>query len=147
MFGHLTAAVLKKWIESLSKTHRAKEMFPTNVRMIFCSAIADMNDDEKGIQRIKFDSWVKGQIPKSEPSEKLAISAEECREFFNRPLPRTKMLSSLPELGRDVALLFLCLGGINTVDLYNLKKSDYYDGIIGYKRAKTKHSRKDEAYI
>ena len=147
MFGHLTAAVLKKWIESLSKTHRAKEMFPTNVRMIFCSAIADMNDDEKGIQRIKFDSWVKGQIHKSEPSEKLAISAEECREFFNRPLPRTKMLSSLPELGRDVALLFLCLGGINTVDLYNLKKSDYYDGIIGYKRAKTKHSRKDEAYI
>ena len=57
------------------------------------------------------------------------------------------MLSSLPELGRDVALLSLCLGGINTVDLYNLKKSDYRDGIIGYKRAKTKHSRKDEAYI
>ena len=147
MFGHLTAAVLKKWIESLSKTHRAKEMYPTNVRMIFRSAIADMNDDEKGIQRIKFDPWVKVQIPKSEPSEKLAISAEECREFFNRPLPRTKMLSSLPELGRDVALLSLCLGGINTVDLYNLKKSDYHDGIIGYKRAKTKHSRKDEAYI
>ena len=122
-------------------------MYPTNVRMIFRSAIADMNDDEKGIQRIKFDPWVKVQIPKSEPSEKLAISAEECREFFNRPLPRTKMLSSLPELGRDVALLSLCLGGINTVDLYNLKKSDYHDGIIGYKRAKTKHSRKDEAYI
>lgn len=147
MFGHLTAAVLKKWIESLSKTHRAKEMYPTNVRMIFRSAIADMNDDEKGIQRIKFNPWVKVQIPKSEPSEKLAISAEKCREFFNRPLPRTKMLSSLPELGRDVALLSLCLGGINTVDLYNLKKSDYRDGIIGYKRAKTKHSRKDEAYI
>lgn len=140
MFGHLTAAVLKKWIESLSKTHRAKEMYPINVRMIFRSAIADMNDDEKGIQRIKFDPWVKVQISKSEPSEKLAISAEECREFFNRPLPRTKMLSSLPELGRDVALLSLCLGGINTVDLYNLKKSDYRDGIIGYKRAKTKHS-------
>ena len=76
----------------MSKTHRAKEMYPTNIRMIFRSAIADMNDDEKGIQRIKFDPWVKVQIPKSEPSEKLAISAEECREFFNRPLPRTKML-------------------------------------------------------
>ena len=147
MFGHLTAAVLKKWIESLSKTHRAKEMYPTNVRMIFRSAIADMNDDEKGIQRIKFDPWVKVQIPKSEPSEKLAISAEECRELFNRPLPRTKMLSSLPELGRDVALLSLCLGGINTVDLYLLKKEDYHDGIIGYKRAKTRHSRRDKAYM
>ena len=59
----------------------------------------------------------------------------------------TKMISSLPELGRDVALLSLCLGGINTVDIFELKKENYKDGIIGYKRAKTKHSRKDEAYI
>lgn len=57
------------------------------------------------------------------------------------------MISSLPELGRDVALLSLCLGGINTVDIFELKKENYKDGIIGYKRAKTKHSRKDEAYI
>ena len=57
------------------------------------------------------------------------------------------MISSLPELGRDVALLSLCLGGINTVDIYELKKEDYHDGIIGYKRAKTRTSRKDEVYI
>ena len=57
------------------------------------------------------------------------------------------MLASTPELGRDVALLSLCLGGINTVDLYLMKKTDYRDGIICYKRAKTRHSRKDEAYI
>ena len=49
--------------------------------------------------------------------------------------------------GRDVAMLVLCLGGINTADLYALKKSDYHNGVIGYKRAKTRHSRKDEAYI
>ena len=57
------------------------------------------------------------------------------------------MISSLPELARDVSLLSLCLGGINTVDLYELKKENYKDGIIGYKRAKTRHSRRDEAYI
>ena len=78
---------------------------------------------------------------------KRAISAEACREFFNRPLPQTKMISSLPELGRDVALLSLCIGGINTVDLYSLKKKDYNNGVIGYKRAKTRHSRRDEAYM
>lgn len=44
-------------------------------------------------------------------------------------------------------MLVLCLGGINTADLYALKKSDYRNGVIGYKRAKTRHSRKDEAYI
>nr|WP_298074346.1 phage integrase SAM-like domain-containing protein [uncultured Bacteroides sp.] len=29
MFRHLTFAVLKRWIESLSQTNRAKEMYPT----------------------------------------------------------------------------------------------------------------------
>ena len=88
------------------------------------------------------------QIPKSDNGVQRAISAGgACREFFNRPPPQTKMLSSLPELGRDVAMLVLCLGGINTVDLFNMKKSNYHNGVIGYKRAKTRHARRDEAYI
>ena len=147
MFSQLTANVLKKWIESLANTNRAKEMYPTCIRQIFKAAITDLNDDEKGIEKIKFNPWLKITIPKSDSTVQRAISAEACREFFNRPLPATKMLSSLPELGRDVALLSLCLGGINTVDIFELKKENYKDGIIGYKRAKTKHCRKDEAYI
>ena len=147
MFSHLTSAILKRWIQSLSKTNRAKEMYPTCVRQIFKKAFVDLNDEERGITRIKFNPWLKINIPKSDTTVQRAISAEACREFFNRPLPRTKMLSSLPELGRDVALLSLCIGGINTVDLYELKKTDYNNGIIGYKRAKTRHSRKDEAYM
>ena len=147
MFSHLTSTVLTKWIDSLSRTSRAKEMYPVCVRQIFKAALLEYNDEEKGITRIKFNPWPKVQIPKADVTTQRAISAEECREFFNRPLPQTKMLSSLPELGRDVALLVLCLGGINTVDLFNLKKSDYKRGIIGYKRAKTRHSRRDEAYM
>ena len=147
MFSYLTSAVLTHWLEYLSKTNRAKEMYPTCVRQIFKKALVEFNDDERGICRIKFNPWLKVQIPKSDTTTKIAISAEACREFFNRPLPKTKMLASTPELGRDVALLSLCLGGINTVDLYLMKKTDYRDGIICYKRAKTRHSRKDEAYI
>lgn len=36
---------------------------------------------------------------------------------------------------------------MNTVDMYELKKKDYRNGVIGYKRAKTRHSRRDEAYM
>lgn len=131
----------------MSLTNRAKEKYPICLRQIFKAALVELNDEEKGIIRIKFNPWLKVQIPKSDKAAQRAISAEACREFFNRPLPKTKMLSSLPELGRDVAMLVLCLGGINTADLYALKKSDYHNGVIGYKRAKTRHSRKDEAYI
>ena len=147
LFAHLSSAVLKKWIDTLSKTNRAKEKYPICIRQIFKAAILELNDEEKGIIRIKYNPWLKVKIPKADKAPHRAISAEACREFFNRPLPQTKMISSLPELGRDVAMLVLCLGGINTADLYNLKKSDYHKGVIGYKRAKTRHSRKDEAYI
>ncbi len=146
-FAQLSSTVLNKWIASMSLTNRAKEMYPVCVRQIFKAALVELNDEERDLIRIKFNPWMKVRIPKADKAAQRAISAEACREFFNRPLPETKMLSSLPELGRDVALLVLCLGGINTVDLYNLKKSDYHNGVIGYKRAKTRHSRADEAYI
>lgn len=147
MFSHLSSAVLKRWIESLAMTNRAKEMYPVCVRQIFKAALLELNDEERGIVRIKFNPWLKVQIPKSDNGVQRAISAEACRDFFNRPLPQTKMISSLPELGRDVAMLVLCLGGINTVDLFELRKENYRNGIIGYKRAKTRHARRDEAYI
>ena len=129
LFSNLSSSAINLWIESLSKTNRAKEMYPTCVRQIFKKAIVELNDEERGVIRIKFNPWLKVTIPKSDNTMKRAISAEACREFFNRPL------------------LSLCIGGINTVDLYELKKKDYNNGIIGYKRAKTRHSRRDEAYM
>ena len=147
MFGQLTSAVLKNWINSLSQTSRAKEMYPICIRQIYKAAIVELNDDEKGIVKIKFNPWNKIKIPKPEKGPHRAISAEACREFFNRPLPQTKFISSLPELGRDVAMLVLCLGGINTADLYSLKKEDYRHGAICYCRAKTRNSRADGAYM
>ena len=147
-FGQMSSNVLKRWIAQLEKeTSRAKEMYPVCIRQIFKAALVELNDEERGLIRIKFNPWLKVQIPKSDKAEQRAISAEACRLFFNRPLPATKMLSSLPELGRDVALLVLCLGGINTVDLFYMKKENYRNGVIGYNRAKTRHSRADEAYI
>lgn len=147
MFGQLSSTVLTKWIERLSQTNRAKEMYPVCVRQIFKAAINELNDEERGICRIPFNPWLKVKIPKADKGAHKAISAEACREFFNRPLPKTKMISSLPELGRDVAMLSLCLGGMNTADLYLLKKTDYYNGVIHYKRAKIRTNRNDEGYF
>jgi len=147
MFSQLTSSFVQSWIKSLSHTHRAKEMYPVCVRQIFKAACADLNDYDLGRIRITTNPWVKVQIPSADIPEKLAISPEECRAFFSAPLPESKMKSPLPELGRDVAMMILCLAGINTIDIYQLQKKDYYDGIIHYKRAKTKKFRADEAYI
>lgn len=146
-FSQLTTAFLQTWIKTLEHTHRAKEKYPICIRQIYKSAMLEMNDEERGIVKIKVNPWPRIQIPRPDKAEKLAILPEECRDFFNAPLPETKMLSPLPEFGRDVAMMVLCLGGINAVDLFNLKKDDYYNGILHYKRAKTKKFRADEAYM
>lgn len=147
MFSQLTSAFLTKWIGSMEHTHRAKEMYPVCMRQVYKSAMRELNDEERGVVRIKFNPWGKVSIPRPDRAQKLAIAPEECRAFFNAPLPDSKMVSPLPELGRDVSMLVLCLGGINAVDLFNMKKEDFYDGIIHYKRAKTKKFRADEAYM
>jgi len=146
-FSQLTSTNVAKWIKSLEKTNRAKEMYPVCMRQVFRAAIEELNDYDTGLIRVKTNPWVKVKIPHADRPEKRAISAEECRRFFSAPLPESKMKLPLPELGRDVAMMVLCLGGINTVDLYNLRKEDYHGGIIHYKRAKTMRSRSDGAYM
>lgn len=147
MFSHLTSNFVNRWIESLEQTHRAKEMYPICMRQVFKAAQVEMNDYDNGIIRIKTNPWVKVKIPKADRTEKLAITPEACREFFSFPLPDSKMKYPLMELGRDVAMMVLCLAGINTVDLFNLRKEDYHGGIIHYQRAKTKKFRADGAYM
>lgn len=147
MFSHLTSTLMNRWIKSLEQTHRAKEMYPICMRQIFKAAILEYNDYDNGIIRIKTNPWIKVEIPTSDRAEKLAITPEACRQFFSFPLPESKMKYPLTEFGRDVAMLVLCLAGMNTVDLFKLRKHDYKDGIIRYQRAKTKKFRADGAYM
>ena len=146
-FSQLTSTNVAKWIKSLEKTNRAKEMYPVCMRQVFRAATVELNDYDLGVVRIKTNPWVKVKIPQADRPEKRAISAEDCRRFFAAPLPESKFKSPLPELGRDVAMMVLCLGGMNTVDIYNLKKTDYHGGVIHYRRAKTRKFRADGAYM
>lgn len=146
-FAQLTSVNMNKWIATLGNTARAKEMYPVCIRQIFRAAIDELNDYDNGIIKVKTNPWGKVKIPAADKPNKKAITAEACREFFSTPLPPTRMIDPLPELGRDVAMMSLCLAGMNTIDIYNLRKQDYHGGIIHYKRAKTTKSRTDNAYI
>lgn len=147
MFSQLTSSFVNEWLKTLAVTKRAKEMYPICLRQVFKAAMLDYNDYDNGVIRIKTNPWPKVKIPEADKPEKLAITPQAARAFFAAPIPESKMKAPLEEIGRDVAMMVLCLGGINTVDLYNLKKSDFYDGIIHYRRAKTMKFRADNAYM
>lgn len=146
-FSQMTSTKMMKWIQTMERTNRAKEMYPVCMRQVFRAAVMELNDYDTGIIMVSNNPWMKVKIPKSDRPEKRAISAEDCRKFFAAPLPESKFKSPIPELGRDVAMMTLCLAGINSIDLYNLRKEDYHGGIIHYRRAKTMRSRIDGAYM
>ena len=41
-------------------------MYPINIRQMFKAAIVELNDEEKGIVKIKFNPWNKIKIPKAD---------------------------------------------------------------------------------
>ena len=147
MFSHLTSTVVTRWIESLSHTARAKEQYPICVRQIYKQALLDYNDYDAGIIRIPNNPWPKVKIPKADKSEHKAISMEDCRAFFYAPIPESDRKYPLTQLGHDVAMMILCLAGINTIDLFFAEKKNYHDNIIGYERRKTRQIRADNAWF
>lgn len=147
MFSHLTSTVITRWIESLANTARAKEQYPVCVRQIFKQALLDYNDYDAGIIRITTNPWPKVKIPKADASQHRAISMEDCQAFFYAPLPESDRKLPLTELGHDVAMMIICLAGINTVDLFYAEKKNYHDAIIGYERRKTRGARTDNAWF
>ncbi len=147
MFNELTSVFLRRWMDTLSKTRRAKEMYPVCIRQIFRAAMKELNDDEAGIVRIPRNPWSKIDIPSADIPEKLAITPEQCRLFFSAPYKESPNKVPLEKLGQDVAKMVFCLAGMNTIDLYELKKTDMENWIIRYRRAKTRNIRRDGAYI
>ena len=146
MFSQLTFSFLSRWIESLSQTARSKNKYPINIRQIHKAAMLEYNDEERGIQIIT-NPWPKITIPKEDTPNKRAISPNMLRRFFAVVPDFSRFTHPLQELGQDVALISFCMCGINSIDLFYAKKSQYNNGIFHYNRRKTCKSRSDNAYF
>ena len=146
MFSQLTYSFLSRWIDSLSQTARSKNKYPINIRQIHKAAMLEYNDEERGIQLIT-NPWPKISIPKEDTPNKRAISPNMLRRFFAVVPDFSRFTHPLQELGQDVALISFCMCGINSIDLFFAKKSQYHNGVFHYNRRKTSKSRSDNAYF
>ena len=146
MFSQLTYSFLSRWIYSLSQTARSKNKYPINIRQIHKTAMLEYNDEERGIQIIT-NPWPKITIPKEDTPNKRAISTNILRRFFAVVPDFSRFTHPLQELGQDVALISFCMCGINSIDLFFAKKSQYHNGVFHYNRRKTSKSRSDNAYF
>lgn len=147
MFSRLTTKFIQDWIKTLESTSRAKEMYPICIRMIYNAGLEEYNDYDRNIIRIKLQPFRKIEIPKADVPEKRALSIDVLRAFFNGKNPETKLKASLPELSKDIAEMVFCLAGMNTADIFELRKSNLKEGMLCYQRQKTKKFRRDGAYL
>jgi integrase len=141
-FSDITSRDLRAWIDGLSDTKRAKNMYPVIIKKLFDDGCLEYNDYDRNIIKIPNQPFRSVRIPDADVPQKRSTDAETIRKILNvsPELPRET-------LAHDVSLLVLYLVGINTIDLYNLEKAEFLEHKLCYNRSKTEKKRKDKAYI
>ncbi len=132
-FQEIKTKELNSWIKTLMDTARAKEMYPSLIKTMFNSGVDEFNDYDNNRIRIANQPFKTLIIPKSDVAIKKGVDVKDIRAIF-----KVKPDTYRSELAQDVAKLILYLVGINTVDLFYLKKDNYMNGKICYNRKKTK---------
>ena len=79
MFSKLSTQFIQGWINSLSGTNRAKEMYPICIRMIYNAALEEYNEYDNNIIRIKLQPFRKITIPKADVPDKRALDISILR--------------------------------------------------------------------
>lgn len=145
---NITHNCINGFITSLAHTARAKSMYPICIKTMFKAICDEYNDYDRDIIKIKNDPFRKIKIPREDTPAKRALDVEVIRKFFSCNLPASRYALPLQELGRDVCLISFYLAGINSVDLYKMKRECLNENwLLCYNRSKVEGRREDKAYI
>lgn len=132
-------------LDTTKKGGRSISMYLGCLRHIHNLAREEFNDEDGGrivIPRTPFKSGVIPQQPKTKHRDLSIEQLVKVSQFSGKEGSRGRAM-----LGRDVFLMSFALVGMNSVDIYNLKKTDIRDGVVTYSRAKTASRRDDLAVI
>jgi integrase len=146
-FREVTPSLLQSWKDSMKFKETTLMAYLCIIRKMWHDAMAEYNDPTTGNMLIRTDPFAHLDISYVRANVKRAIPPKDCRRFFSTIVHRKYMTRINAEFVRDVAMLSFCLAGMNAADLYNLKKTNYKDGIIHYNRKKTMGRRQDKAYF
>lgn len=130
----------RSWIEKRNgKGCRASSAYLEKLRAIHNAARERYNDDDTGLVRIPRQPF-KGTIPAQPQTRHKALTLTQLRKvIFSTPTTSRGLIA------RDVFALSFYLIGMNTADLYALRRDDLRDGVLTYRRAKTDSRRSDKA--
>lgn len=128
------------WIERRNgKGCRAGSYYLSHLAHLHNLARERYNDDDVGVVRIPRQPF-KGMIPQQPTTSHRDLTPAQVRAVADCQ-PATER----GRLARDVFVLSFCLVGMNTADIYRIRKGDIADGVLTYRRRKVTHRRQDKA--
>lgn len=116
-----------------------------DIRTLFNAAIAEYNDDDREDYRIKHYPFRKYKFKKIGEPVKKVLAIEQIRSI--RDIPDQELINKRAIMARDIFMLSFYMAGMNTADIYDVKKSALKDGRLSYQRQKTRDRRQDKAFI
>ena len=138
-FSQIKYDLLQRFEVSFGEQQRGKTLYLGAFRHLFREAMRRYNSDEE--QVIKNDPFTRFRVPKQVMKKGVrSVTIDELLRIYNYNNGGIRAT-----LARDCFILSFCLMGMNSADLYDARTIK--DGVICYKRMKTRGRRSDEAYI
>lgn len=137
-FTQLKSAMLRQFLDKHGENgHRIL----LRIRKMFREAALEYNEDDR--IRIPDDPFTRVKIVVKPRQRKRSITVDAIRMVAQ--IPDECHCNSIRNYARDMFLLSFCLMGTNLVDIYTASAPK--DGVLAYRRTKTKDQRADEALI
>lgn len=116
-----------------------------DLRTAFNKAIKEHNDEDKGIIVIQNYPFRKFKLTQPESAPR-GLYADELAPLWKQ-YENYEGSTEREKIGIDMFFLSFFLVGMNTLDLYELLKSEYKGGRISYNRVKVENRRQDKGFI
>lgn len=133
-FSDITKQYMYMYWESISHLKaNTKISYITAIKTMYNRAQKELNNDDTGSIIVRHGVFDLIEVPKEEAATELAFEkVEDMQALIDTPYTG----SWLFDFAKDMFVLSFVCFGINLTDVVRLKKSDYKDGIITYRRQK-----------
>lgn len=106
--------------------------YMSSIKVMYKAAQIKYNDDDTNIIIARHGVFNKIRLPAKDETSRMAFTVEQMQAIIDVPYSGTWIY----DFTKDMFILSFVCFGINSIDLFYAKKSQYKDGILTYRRHK-----------
>lgn len=134
MFNQMTKAYITKYYKDMLGRMKVKSAnaYLTALKVAYNSARKELNDEDADIIIVRYSCFDIEREKNEDSAPRAFDTVEEMQAVIDTPYKKAFRYNLVKDL---FVFSFVCFG-MNPCDIINLKKTDYKDGILTYRRKK-----------